>query len=424
MAHITQEQYQKLPTESIEQYNQRIASLRADIGQISEPAINLPAKITDVPSPTAILTTDQQITGQALQTVPSVDYQVPQPQPVFPVSSLPSELPSLPAIEPEARATDLSTQIQRLNERLLGQTALRTEEETRAGIPELRKTQADLAGQLKILQAEAQAIPLQLEQESFQRGRTISGILPLQQEKLRTNAIRALTTSALLQASQGQLAMALDQVDRAVATRYEPILEEIKIKQANLHLILQSPEFSRSEKERAIRQLQAQKDREHQLDRQTADQKLILGYAVNAAQNGASTLDLRNITNAKSPQEALQIAAPYLRKKREIPSEITFTKTQTAKGAVIADLPIADFQRLDIDTQNFFINNSDQIKAKKKLIDEAKLNKEDPTSVEREIETSSLPQAVKDSLKRYLNSVFPPKTQESRPWWKRWFGIQ
>lgn len=103
------------------------------------------------------------------------------------------------------------------------------------------------------------------------------------------------------------------------------------------------------------------------------------------------------------------------------PSDDTFTNTQINIGAATAGMPIAEFKNLDADTKNFFINNSQEIKAKKKLIDEAKSKKEDPISLRTEIKNSSLPQAVKDSLDNYLKKVFPDidKQEVSKPWWQR-----
>lgn len=251
------------------------------------------------------------ITGADLTPVPEVKVTEPQETPIFPIQALPAELPQT---QPEKQAGDINSEIQKLNEQLVGQSAFRSQQESQFGIPELQKTQSELAGQLKILQAEQQAIPLRIEEESLGRGRTISGVAPIQASRLRENAIKALTTSALLQASQGQLATALEQVERATAQRFDPIKEEIAVKQANLELILRSPEFSRAEKERASRQLQIQKDRERLLDQQESNQKAILNTAITAAQNGADAVTLKKITESSTPELAVQNAGRFLAK--------------------------------------------------------------------------------------------------------------
>lgn len=368
------------------------------------------------------------ITSQDTIPTTSIDFQTPRSTPIFPISGLDSSFQTQPTTS-EIQTSDLTTRLQKLNEQLLGQSTFRTEQEQVQGIPELQKTQSDLSARLKQLQNEALAIPLQLQQESIGRGITAGGLRPLETAALRTNAIQALSTASLLEASRGNLTTALDLVDRAVSQKYDPIKEEIAVKQANLDLILKSPTYSLEERNRAQIQKEAQERRSRSIAQQERYEKEIMNIAIDAVQNGADTLTLRQIQNAETPSQALQIAAPFLRKEEKVKSirqaisETAFTDTQINKGAATADIPISDFQKLDVDTQNFFINNSDQIKAKKKIIDDARIAKEDPSSIEKEINESSLPNAVKDSLVRYLKQSFPKIDESSQPWWKRILGV-
>src|SRR3990167_2148242 len=86
------------------------------------------------------------------QTNLSSQVSYPQPQSVFPVASLDS---SFQLTQPEQQAEDFSTQLQKLNEQMIGQSAFKTGQEQAQGVPKLQKTQADLVGRLKTLQAEA-----------------------------------------------------------------------------------------------------------------------------------------------------------------------------------------------------------------------------------------------------------------------------
>ena len=248
------------------------------------------------------------------QTNLSSQVSYPQPQSVFPVASLDS---SFQLTQPEQKAEDFSTQLQKLNEQLLGQSAFKTGQEQAQGVPELQKTQADLVGRLKTLQAEALQIPLQLQQEATGRGITAGGLRPIEQAALRTNAIQALSVGALLEASRGQLTTALDLVDRAVNQKYDPIKEQIAVKQANLDIILKSPSYSLAEKKRAEQQKAIQADQLKNLKQQEQNETEIMQIAINAVQGGADALTLRNIQRASSPQEALQLAAPFLQKKEQ-----------------------------------------------------------------------------------------------------------
>src|SRR3990167_2915883 len=101
------------------------------------------------------------ITSADLAPTADLSGQITQPRPTIipPVAGLDS---TVKLTEPETKAEDLSTQIQKLNEQISGQSAFRTQQEQAAGLPELQKTQTDLSGRLKSLQNEALAIPLQL----------------------------------------------------------------------------------------------------------------------------------------------------------------------------------------------------------------------------------------------------------------------
>ena len=139
------------------------------------------------PTPSFTPGTDlSKITSADLAPQTDLDFKQPEPTPVFPVASLDTTL-----TKPETEAQDITSQIQRLNEQLIGQSALRTTEEQRLGIPELQKTQADLAGRLKLLQAEAQSIPISIQQEFLGRGATRAGVQVIESAPLRENAIKA-----------------------------------------------------------------------------------------------------------------------------------------------------------------------------------------------------------------------------------------
>ena len=127
---------------------------------------------------------------------------------------------------------------------------------------------------------------------------------------------------ANLQAAQGNLASALDQVDRAVAQRFDPVKEEIAVKKANLDLILDSPEASLADKKRAQKQKETQDAKLRQIEIQEREQDTIWKTGVEAAQNGADALTLRKIQQAKTAGEAAQIAAPFLKKEEKPTGDI------------------------------------------------------------------------------------------------------
>ena len=191
----------------------------------------------------------------------------------------------------------------------VGESAFRATEEQSRGIQGLQQTQNDLTSRFNALKNEALQIPLAIQNEYIGRGATTSGIAPIQTARLRENAIQALSVSSLLEASRGNLTLALDQVDRAVKQKFDPLREQIAAKQANLALILQSPAYSAEEKSRAQKQMDIQDAKKRSLEKAEGEDKAIRDIAVDAALAGANSLVLRQIQNAKTPEEALRFAA-------------------------------------------------------------------------------------------------------------------
>lgn len=344
-----------------------------------------------------------------------------------------------------------------------------------AQIKGLQVQSQDLQNQYNVL------IPERMQQQATGRGITAGGLAPLIASEQRKNllqqgsiASQALTLQASFEAIKGNLANAQALADRAVVAKYGPIKEDIVIKQANLELLLKDPQIDQETKNRAAAQaltLARKKAETEKQEKNTEEALKIANTAAQNAQNFIPTAQYPSVATALNaigkadPISALQIAAAtgliqkqekitgdigefksffpnvdittpagrqqfldFQRQRAEVKRKPTgigakFTDTQINKGASIAELPIADFQNLDIDTQNFFINNSDQIKTRKKFIDEAKIKKENPNAIEKEISESTLPDSVKDTLTRYLKRVFPTPEKSSSPWWKKIFGF-
>lgn len=250
------------------------------------------------------------INSTVLSSTPSINFTTPTPTPLYPVSTLDSTPPAT-LTAPEQKAQTLSDQIQSLYSQDTGQSEYRTQQETAQGVPELQKTQNDLAAKLKSLQNEAQAIPLQLQQESTGRGITAGGLQPIQTAALRNNAIQALSTSSLLEASRGNLTTALNLVDRAVKAKFDPIEEKIKAATANLQLIVNSPEYSLADKNRAQQQLEVQNKKVQALEVQKQNAKdsqtaIVNIITANPNMNSAVMEQLRQQTN---PIDVARIAA-------------------------------------------------------------------------------------------------------------------
>lgn len=245
----------------------------------------------------------------------------PTPTPVYNVQGLDSNNIAAPITE-NPQQTDLQTRIDALsglNDTEAGKAQYQTDQNNAAGIPDLTTSQNDLATRLTGLKNEALAIPLQLQNDSTGRGITEGGLAPIQDAALRENAIKSLTVSSLLDATQGLLTTAQAKADRAVADKYGPIEAQIDAAKANIQLVLNSPNYTIAEKNQA-------QDTANRLDAQKAaiaDQKQtttdIYKVATDAASNSqnftatpqyptvATALDA--ITKAADKSTALQIAA-------------------------------------------------------------------------------------------------------------------
>jgi hypothetical protein len=257
---------------------------------------------------TTTIATPPTISSATLNPPATTNFGSPQPYNNYPVAGLNAELT---LTEPEQQAQGGFDVITALEKQLIGESDYRAEQEKTQGITDLTKTQSDLSARLKGLQNEALAIPLQLQQDATGRGITEGGLRPHQTAALRNNAIQALSTASLLEASRGNLTTALDLVDRAVAQKFDPIKEQIAVAKENLDLILKSPAYSLADKNRAQRAKDIQDARSRQINQQEADAKLLQGWQVDAIKNGAP-IELIRQTEGKTPQQVLQLLGQYL----------------------------------------------------------------------------------------------------------------
>lgn len=229
----------------------------------------------------------------------------------------------------EMKAQGYSDKLTDLNKLLYGESAYRANQEDAQGMDKLLKTQNDLTNRFNAIKAQQDMIPLQIQQESAGRARTAAGIAPIETGRLRNNAIDALTTGALLQASQGNISTAQTLIDRAVAQEFDPIKEQIAIVEKNLKIIKDSPLYSLEDKNRAEQQLAIQEQKRAEIAQQEADRKEKLGIAGEAAKYGATSEEIIGVSQAETIEEALALAAPYLsRDYLDKRSDVEFGKDQ------------------------------------------------------------------------------------------------
>lgn len=280
--------YTFIPGETVEQYNKRIDQARSQAGILTVEEANNFSKITS-----------DDLSGNSF--------------PKFQTSgNTPGAIPffSTPAITPtplEQKGQTLTDEIISLNEALIGESEFRTTKEGEFDIAGKTQTVNDLTNQLNVLKNESAAIPLALEKDAAGRGITTTILDRQVKDRLRDNAIASLSVSSLLEAANGNLATATSLVDRAVAAKFDPIREKIDISSKNLKLILESPQASIEDKNRAQAQLDAQNYQKDLIAKQEAEQTEVWNLAVKAANAGADATTLQKIQNAKTKEEALAI---------------------------------------------------------------------------------------------------------------------
>lgn len=246
------------------------------------------------------------ITSQTITPSPSINYKTPEEVPVYPVANL--GMTQMTLTEPEQEVSDLDKRIRDINDAIAGKPLYKNEQEKNYDIAGKTQTITDLTSQLNTIKNEAQAIPLQMQQDSTGRGITAGGLAPLQTARLRTNTIQALGVSSLLEAANGNLATAQTLVDKAVEQKFAPLEAERDAKLANLELIIKSPEYSLADKNRAMAVDSYIKQQATIKEKAKQDMKDIWSLAMEAAKNGADALTLQKIQNAPTPEEALRIA--------------------------------------------------------------------------------------------------------------------
>jgi len=264
---------------------------------------------------------------------------IPQPQnTVVDSQSIISSLTPAPVVAENTALKEATARQKAINERISGLLTERATaptfqagQEQALGIPQQQRDIQELSNQLNILRTEAQAIPLQVQQESMGRGITRAGIAPIESARNRENAIQALTVSSALQAKQGNLALALSQADRATKLKYDAIDEQIANEERNLALfekIELTPLQEQALEERKLA-LEARKLEEKDKKEIESDFNKRLIEAQNRGLANTNTAQARNLFNAGRIDEANAILAQFS------PEQIRIQQTRTTPGGEV-----------------------------------------------------------------------------------------
>jgi hypothetical protein len=162
-----------------------------------------------------------------------------------------------------------------------------------------------LTNEINQIAKETTAAKLALENQPY----ITVGVQGQQAKVDRDNAVKTLILNSALQAKQGNLSLALNQIQRSLDLKYKPKEDELAYKLKLLDLNRDS--FTGAQKKQADAQavlLSAQKE---ELALKRSDELATKEMYIKAATNGASQAVLNKIMDAKTPEEALVLAAPY-----------------------------------------------------------------------------------------------------------------
>lgn len=201
---------------------------------------------------------------------------------------------------------DLRTDIMQTIGKLSGKESRTLALEQEKGIPEQTKRLQEINSQVRMINAEAQAETLKAEK----LGNTLGFTRGEQAEIDRSRAIKVLPLVAEAQAVQGNILLAQDQIDRTVALEFEP-------HEKRLTYLEQAYKFNREDlesfdKKRADALGLLIDERRRTIDEAKNDRNQILGLIPEISRNNPPPAVIAQIQKAKTLEEALGIAAPYL----------------------------------------------------------------------------------------------------------------
>lgn len=136
----------------------------------------------------------------------------------------------------------------------------------------------DLLKQLSNINVEAQglarektAIPLQLQEQSANRGVTLGGIAPIQEAALRSNALKSLELGQRAAIAQGNYEVAKSLADQQIEAKYAQVDAEIAAKKINEEALYKNVTDPAIKKALEARMAQTKKEEQAQAEKKASD---------------------------------------------------------------------------------------------------------------------------------------------------------
>lgn len=175
---------------------------------------------------------------------------------------------------------------------------------------------ADLNAQASSLNREAQAIPIQIQQNAQGQGQTDRGIAPIEAGQQRLNTLKALSigqqsdiAAAAATGSQLRLQAAKEKAQQIVDLKYKPLEEQVVLKQKQYDLNKDVLDFLDKRRSEAL-QIAINKEAKD-LEEQKDKEKTIQDLAIKASAFGAPPDVVSAVTNSKSIVAAINAAGKF-----------------------------------------------------------------------------------------------------------------
>jgi len=178
------------------------------------------------------------------------------------------------------------------------------------GVNTLFNQLSDLNAQATGLRNEAQAIPIQIQNEFAGRGATNAGVAPIESARLRDNALKALSLGQQAAIASSNYDKAKNYADQIVNAKYDQLEADIKAKLTNLTALEKFDLTPSQEKAKTAREnlLKAQ---EQQIADKRRNEKDISDIIITAASQNAPASLVERAKLAKDPATAASILGTY-----------------------------------------------------------------------------------------------------------------
>lgn len=218
---------------------------------------------------------------------------------------------------------------------------------------------------------------------------------------------------SLSQAYQGNAELGIKLAEQSIRLKYAPIENQIATLKQQLTVAAASMSSSDAKRAKVVdKLLDIQKEK---ITAQKAADTALQKLGVQAASGGAPLALVKSAIATGDEVQASSILSKYLKGPTEsvsttgggTGSPTSFTQTQKNKGAAAAGLSSADFAGLHPDVQNYFVNSASSAKAFNTLLAGVQDGTTDATEALTTIDTSNVPTAVKEYLKKKVQEAAP-----------------